>query len=218
MGYMKNYLNNEKLEQVVAIIKSCTLNALGDLTMTLKDISGTIHYKVLNEGVMEKDITLGASLILQNVLAFSPKPSIHYLNITMRNLVKVFPKDTVLENGSGVEGSEVEIEAFDFEALEVEAFDFDAFKVEAFDFVAKAFVVEAFEAEAFDIEAKAFVFEAFEDEAFAFEAYEAFAFEVFEVVDFEASKPFDLEAFEALDFEVESFKCCPNEKYLKRKD
>ncbi|GKC91686.1 AAA+ ATPase domain-containing protein, partial [Tanacetum coccineum] len=85
--------------KVVAIIKSCTLNALGDLTMTLKDISGTIHYKVLNEGVMEKDITLGASLILQNVLSFSPKPSIHYLNITMRNLVKVFPKDTVLENG-----------------------------------------------------------------------------------------------------------------------
>ncbi|GJV62209.1 ribonuclease H-like domain-containing protein [Tanacetum coccineum] len=76
LGNMKNYLKNGKLEQVVAIIKSRTLNALGDLTMTLKDLS-----------------------------VFSPKPSFHYLNITMRNLVKVFPKDTVPRNDSGVGGS-----------------------------------------------------------------------------------------------------------------
>ncbi|GKE80617.1 hypothetical protein Tco_1550617, partial [Tanacetum coccineum] len=31
---------------------------------------------------------------------FSPKPSMHYLNITMRNVVKVFRKDTVPESGS----------------------------------------------------------------------------------------------------------------------
>ncbi|GKB68072.1 EEIG1/EHBP1 N-terminal domain-containing protein [Tanacetum coccineum] len=108
-GDIKNYLKNGKLEQVVAIIKSCTMNFLGDLTMTLKDLSGiifgTIHYKVVNEGGYGKYITLGASLILQNVFVFSPKPSIHYLNITMRNLVKVFPKDIVPGNGSGVGGS-----------------------------------------------------------------------------------------------------------------
>nr|GFA58987.1 hypothetical protein [Tanacetum cinerariifolium] len=41
-GDIENYLKNGKLEQVVVIIKSCTLNALGDLTMTLKDLSSTI--------------------------------------------------------------------------------------------------------------------------------------------------------------------------------
>ncbi|GKD66353.1 hypothetical protein Tco_1308461 [Tanacetum coccineum] len=104
-----NYLKNGKLEQVVAIIKSRTSNALGDLTVTLKDLSGsitgTIYYKVLNEGGYGKNITLGASLILQIVLVFSPKPSIYYHNITMRHFVKVFPKDTVSGNGSCVGGS-----------------------------------------------------------------------------------------------------------------
>nr|GEU60283.1 hypothetical protein [Tanacetum cinerariifolium] len=40
LGDIKNYLKNRKLEQVVAIIKSCTPNSLGDLTVTLKDLSG----------------------------------------------------------------------------------------------------------------------------------------------------------------------------------
>ncbi|GJV70015.1 hypothetical protein Tco_1485524 [Tanacetum coccineum] len=52
-GDVKKFLKNGKLEKVVAVIKSCTPNALGDLTITLKDlsgtISGTIHYKVLTE-------------------------------------------------------------------------------------------------------------------------------------------------------------------------
>ncbi|GKG36339.1 transposase, MuDR, MULE transposase domain protein, partial [Tanacetum coccineum] len=49
----KKFIKNGKLEQIVAVIKSCTPNVLGDLTVTLKDlsgtISGTIHYKVLTE-------------------------------------------------------------------------------------------------------------------------------------------------------------------------
>nr|GEV08526.1 hypothetical protein [Tanacetum cinerariifolium] len=53
LGNIKNYFKNGKLEQVVAIINSCTADALGNLTMTHKDlsssISGTIHYKVINE-------------------------------------------------------------------------------------------------------------------------------------------------------------------------
>ncbi|GJY20406.1 hypothetical protein Tco_0392972 [Tanacetum coccineum] len=80
LGDIKNYLKNKKLEQVVAIIKFCTPNAFCDLTVTLKDISSIIP-------------------------VFSPKPSMHYLNITMRNVVKVFHKDTVLCNGSGVCGN-----------------------------------------------------------------------------------------------------------------
>ncbi|GKD30120.1 GPCR kinase [Tanacetum coccineum] len=107
LGDIKNFLKNEKLDQVVAIVKSCSPNVIGDLTVTMKDLSGTIpetiHHKVIGEGGYGKDITVGAALILANVSVFSPKPSMHYLNITMRNVVKVFRKDTVSgsESGSG---------------------------------------------------------------------------------------------------------------------
>ncbi|GKE75380.1 AAA+ ATPase domain-containing protein, partial [Tanacetum coccineum] len=84
---------------------SCSLNVIGDLTVTIKDLSsiipGTIHHKVIGDGGYEKDITVGAALILANVLVFSPKSSMHYLNITKRNVVKVFRKDTVPKSGSG---------------------------------------------------------------------------------------------------------------------
>nr|GEX67720.1 GPCR kinase [Tanacetum cinerariifolium] len=54
LGDIKTFLKNEKHEQVVATIKSCSPNALGDLKVTVKDLSGTlaasIHYKVINEG------------------------------------------------------------------------------------------------------------------------------------------------------------------------
>ncbi|GJT70676.1 hypothetical protein Tco_1029962 [Tanacetum coccineum] len=99
LGDIKNFLKNRKLDQVVTIVKSCSPNAIGDLTVTMKDligtIPGTIHYKVIGEGGYGKDITVGAGLILANVSIFSPKPSMHYLNITLRNIVKVFCKDTV---------------------------------------------------------------------------------------------------------------------------
>ncbi|GKA24186.1 hypothetical protein Tco_0710219 [Tanacetum coccineum] len=93
-----NFFKNGKLEKVVAIIKSCTPNALDDLTVTLKDlsgtISGTIHYKVHTEERFAKAIAVGASLILHNVFVFSLKQSNHhYLNITKKNKVKVFHKD-----------------------------------------------------------------------------------------------------------------------------
>ncbi|GKE21982.1 transposase, MuDR, MULE transposase domain protein [Tanacetum coccineum] len=97
-GDVKKFLKNGKLEKVVAVIKSCTPNALGDLTVTLKDlygiISSTIHYKVLTEDRFSKAITIGAALILHNVFVFSPKQSTHhYYNITKKNIVKVFHKD-----------------------------------------------------------------------------------------------------------------------------
>nr|GFC72052.1 transposase, MuDR, MULE transposase domain protein [Tanacetum cinerariifolium] len=91
---INNFLKKGKLEQVVAIVKSCYPNALGDLNVTLKDVSGTIpitiHYKVLDVGSYGKDITVGAAMILDNVLVFTPKPSEHCLNITKRNVVEVF--------------------------------------------------------------------------------------------------------------------------------
>ncbi|GJY79068.1 hypothetical protein Tco_0484869 [Tanacetum coccineum] len=74
---IENYLKNEKLKQVVAIIKSCTSNAIGDLIVTLKDLSSKIHRKVIDEEVMERTL-----------LGFS-----------------IWHKDSVPGNGSGVGGS-----------------------------------------------------------------------------------------------------------------
>ncbi|GJW05955.1 probable transmembrane ascorbate ferrireductase 4 [Tanacetum coccineum] len=83
---------------------SCSLNVLGDLIVNMKDLSstipGTIHYKVIGEGDYGNDITVGAAMILTNVSVFSHKPLMHYLNITKRNAVKVFRKDTVPRSGS----------------------------------------------------------------------------------------------------------------------
>ncbi|GJW29612.1 hypothetical protein Tco_0046487 [Tanacetum coccineum] len=97
-GDVKKFPKNGNLKKVVAIIKFCTPNALGDLRVTLKDlyatISGTIHYKVLTEDRFAKAIIVGAALILHNIFVFSPKQSTHhYINITKKNMVKVFYKD-----------------------------------------------------------------------------------------------------------------------------
>ncbi|GJZ19391.1 RNA-directed DNA polymerase, eukaryota, reverse transcriptase zinc-binding domain protein [Tanacetum coccineum] len=89
-----NYVITTGGTQVVAIVKSCSPNALGNLNVTMKNLSGTIpgtvHHKVIGEGGYAKDITVGAAMILANVSVFTPKPSEHYLNITMRNVIKVF--------------------------------------------------------------------------------------------------------------------------------
>ncbi|GJU78208.1 ribonuclease H-like domain-containing protein [Tanacetum coccineum] len=63
-GDVKKFLKNRKLEKLVAVIKSCTLNALGELTVTLNDLSstifGTIHYIVLTGDRFAKALTVGA--------------------------------------------------------------------------------------------------------------------------------------------------------------
>ncbi|GKD28540.1 hypothetical protein Tco_1239318, partial [Tanacetum coccineum] len=79
---IENILKNEKLDQVVAIAESCSPNVIGDLTVTMKDlsgtISGTIHHKVVDEDGYGNDTTVEAALILAIVLVFSSKPSMHY--------------------------------------------------------------------------------------------------------------------------------------------
>nr|GEZ07577.1 GPCR kinase [Tanacetum cinerariifolium] len=99
LGDIKNFLKNRKLDQIVAIVKSCSSNVLGDLTVTMKNFSstipGTIHYKVIGDRGYGNDITIGATLILANVSVFTPKPSMHYFNITKKNVVNVFCKNTV---------------------------------------------------------------------------------------------------------------------------
>ncbi|GKE37752.1 hypothetical protein Tco_1461157, partial [Tanacetum coccineum] len=126
---IKNFLKNGKLDQVVAIVKSCSPNVIGNLTVILKDLSitipGTIHHKVIDEGGYGKDITVGVALILANFLVFSPKPSMHYLNITMRNVVKLFRKDTVPESGSGVGGSGMLMDEEEMADLELQVYGND---------------------------------------------------------------------------------------------
>ncbi|GKE42761.1 RNA-directed DNA polymerase, eukaryota [Tanacetum coccineum] len=99
-----NFFKNGKLDLVVAIVKSCSPNVIGNLTMTMKDLSctipGIIHHKVIGEGGYGNDINVGAALILANVLVFTSKPSMHYLKIKKRNVVKVFSKDTVPSSDS----------------------------------------------------------------------------------------------------------------------
>ncbi|GJR48045.1 RNA-directed DNA polymerase, eukaryota [Tanacetum coccineum] len=97
---MKKHCIKGKLELVVGVFKSCTPNSLGDMAVTLKDptgtMGGTIHYKVFQneDDGYAKSIKVGSVLILRNVSVWTPKPSQHYLNITIRNIVKVFDNDT----------------------------------------------------------------------------------------------------------------------------
>lgn len=94
LSFMRKCLTADRFPLVVAIIKSSTPNALGDLMVTLKDPTGTIgatiHHKVLTEGKFGRDISVGSVLILQKVTVFSPTRSTYYLNVSLSNVVKVF--------------------------------------------------------------------------------------------------------------------------------
>ncbi|PWA49157.1 hypothetical protein CTI12_AA484040 [Artemisia annua] len=206
LGDIKNFLKNGKLDQVLAIVN-------------------------IDEGGYGKDITVEIALILANVSVFSSKPSMYYLNITMRNVLKVFQKDTVPGNGSGVDEEALNL-ALEEEATEARVeqewlekcnkkwrrnirdnygasvcnLTIMILSVKGFEVEAEAFEFEALEAKDFAFEAfevEGVDFEAFETEAFKFEAFEDEAFE-FEAKDFafEAKALLAL-VFEA--FEVEAF-------------
>nr|GEV21237.1 leucine-rich repeat protein [Tanacetum cinerariifolium] len=68
-GDVKKFLKNRKLEKVFTVIKSCTPNALADLTVTVKDLSltiyDTIHYKVLTERELPLSPTTGIFLVIK---------------------------------------------------------------------------------------------------------------------------------------------------------
>ncbi|GJR21284.1 transposase, MuDR, MULE transposase domain protein [Tanacetum coccineum] len=73
LGDMKKYCIKGKLELVVSVVKSCTPNSLGDMTVTLKDptgtMGGTIHCKIFQNETdgYAKSIKVGFVLILRNV-------------------------------------------------------------------------------------------------------------------------------------------------------
>ncbi|WJX48531.1 hypothetical protein P8452_35083 [Trifolium repens] len=99
LSSIKKHVNGEgRVPAIVAVIKSCTPNGFGDMTVTLKDPTGTIgasiHRKVFTKVEFGKDITVGSVLFLQKVAVFSPNGSTCYLNITLSNIVKVFSKDS----------------------------------------------------------------------------------------------------------------------------
>ncbi|BAT84552.1 hypothetical protein VIGAN_04196400 [Vigna angularis var. angularis] len=56
-------------------------------------LSASVHNKVLLHPEFGPDIGVGAVLLLQSVGALSPFGRIYYLNITVRNVVKVFKAD-----------------------------------------------------------------------------------------------------------------------------
>nr|GEX44425.1 hypothetical protein [Tanacetum cinerariifolium] len=92
-------MSTQEYMQKVAenVVKSCSSNVLGDLNVTIKDLSKTIpetvHHKVIGDSGYENDITVRAAMILANVSVFTPKPLEHYLNNTKRNVVKDFPPE-----------------------------------------------------------------------------------------------------------------------------
>nr|GEU66492.1 hypothetical protein [Tanacetum cinerariifolium] len=71
LGDIKNFLKRGKLDEVVAIVKSCSANDIGDLNVSMKDLSDTIpetiHHKVIGDGGYGKDITVRAAMILATV-------------------------------------------------------------------------------------------------------------------------------------------------------
>nr|GEU79763.1 hypothetical protein [Tanacetum cinerariifolium] len=68
--------------------------------LSLNDLWSSFNLHIIGDRGYGKDITVEVAMILTNVLVFTPKPSKHYLNITMRNMIKVFLKDTVPGSGS----------------------------------------------------------------------------------------------------------------------
>nr|GEZ62871.1 hypothetical protein [Tanacetum cinerariifolium] len=105
--YMKKVVEDVGGDDILRVVRGQVLftNNIDDLNVTMKDLSGIIlgiiHHKVIGDGGYEKDINVGAAMILVNGSLFTSKPSKHYLNITMRNVVKVFHKDTVSRSDSG---------------------------------------------------------------------------------------------------------------------
>ncbi|GKC58670.1 hypothetical protein Tco_1086268 [Tanacetum coccineum] len=57
LGDIKNFLNNGKLDKVVAIIKSCSPNVIDDLTVTMKDLSAENLYAIAAENLYVMAIT-----------------------------------------------------------------------------------------------------------------------------------------------------------------
>ncbi|XP_052734074.1 uncharacterized protein LOC128196626 [Vigna angularis] len=87
----------EVLPLVVCILKECKPNGLGDMQLTLKDPTATmkasLHKKALEDPEIAENIAVGSVIILNLVHPFTAFRQNHYLNITHRSIVKVFPAE-----------------------------------------------------------------------------------------------------------------------------
>ncbi|XP_014522599.1 uncharacterized protein LOC106779077 [Vigna radiata var. radiata] len=96
--YIKHHAKSmSTLHLVVCIVKECHPNGLGDMKLSLKYPTGTmkasLHKKVLKDPSFGPHIGLGCVMILNNVRAFSAFPPNYYVNIVLRNVIKVFGAD-----------------------------------------------------------------------------------------------------------------------------
>ncbi|KOM43067.1 hypothetical protein LR48_Vigan05g067100 [Vigna angularis] len=86
-----------KLSLLRCIVKACEHNGLGDMKITIRDPTGTVkasvHHKAIDHPEIGIHLKVGSVIILQDVSIFSPIRETYYLNITLRNIVKVFGSD-----------------------------------------------------------------------------------------------------------------------------
>ncbi|XP_027911476.1 uncharacterized protein LOC114170191 [Vigna unguiculata] len=91
---LSNRKSMNRMRFVACVVKECKPNGLGDLLITIKDPTDTakasLHNKVLSNCEFGSDIGVGSVLLLKEVAIFRP---FGYLNITLRNIVKVFKYD-----------------------------------------------------------------------------------------------------------------------------
>ncbi|XP_027907620.1 uncharacterized protein LOC114166932 [Vigna unguiculata] len=84
----------ERMPFMACVVKECKPNGLGDMLITMKDPSdiakASIHNKVLKDAEFGSDVAVGSVLLLKEVAVFKHPRLIQYLNITLRNIVKVF--------------------------------------------------------------------------------------------------------------------------------
>lgn len=103
-----------RIDKVVAIVKSCKPNGLGDMMVTLKDptdtVDASVHKKVLSTGEHGNLIAVGSVLILKKVVAFYSSCASCYLNITRSNVVKVINVDCAMQSFSEANGCPSDLE------------------------------------------------------------------------------------------------------------
>lgn len=103
-----------RIDKVVAIVKSCKPNGLGDMMVTLKDptdtVDASVHKKVLTTGERGNLIAVGSVLILEKVVAFYSSCASCYLNITRSNVVKVITVDCAVQSFSEANGHPSDLE------------------------------------------------------------------------------------------------------------
>ncbi|CAI5969847.1 unnamed protein product [Closterium sp. NIES-65] len=84
--------------QLAAVVERLQLQPRGDANIEIKDptgrLEGSLHWKVMADADNKSRIKRGSALLLRKVVVFSPRKGLQYINITLANVVQVFPPDT----------------------------------------------------------------------------------------------------------------------------